>query len=109
MERTRDGGACLLCGQPNDCAADAGTAHCWCFAEHVDGELVAWLAARGLDGTCLCRTCLVEGVRSPCLEICVLAPDGAACAGCRRTAEEIEAWPDMTPVERAGVHLRLRR
>ncbi|MDJ0522375.1 MAG: cysteine-rich CWC family protein [Planctomycetota bacterium] len=103
-----DEGVCPLCGEANDCAVDSGVANCWCFSKHLDGDLVAWLAARGIDGACLCEVCAAEGVRSPCLEVCSLEPDDSTCRGCGRTSREISRWSSMTPVERARVRLRLR-
>jgi len=100
--------ACPLCGAANACQFDAATSSCWCVAERADGELLAWVRARGLEAACLCRVCLVGGVRSPCVDLCVLDARGATCTGCGRTAAEIGAWSGMTPVERAGVHVRLQ-
>ena len=101
--------SCPLCGQANGCELDAGVESCWCFSERVSGDLVAWLAAHGKDAACICRACVVDDVRSPCVDVCILDRDGTTCTGCGRTSDEIIAWPYMTPIERAGVHLRLRR
>ncbi len=38
--------------------------------------------------------------QSPCKRVCVIHPDSRLCIGCLRTAEEIAAWPGMTPEER---------
>ncbi len=38
--------------------------------------------------------------QSPCKKVCVIHPDSRLCIGCLRTAEEIAAWPGMTPEER---------
>ncbi len=38
--------------------------------------------------------------QSPCKRICVIHPGSGLCIGCLRTAEEIAAWPRMTPEER---------
>ncbi|MCB9901587.1 MAG: cysteine-rich CWC family protein [Planctomycetes bacterium] len=56
----------------------------------------------------LSKQSLVGGVRSPCTDVCALDPEGVTCTGCGRTSAEIAAWPAMTPIERAAVHLRLR-
>ena len=58
---------CSVCGQANECDLVAGKSSCWCFFERVDRELLAWLAANGLRGSCLCRVCAVGEVRSPCV------------------------------------------
>ena len=99
---------CPLCGHANGCDVAAGKGSCWCFAEDVDAPLVEWLAERGLDSRCLCRVCAVEGVRSPCLDVCQLDASQETCGGCHRTIAEITMWSRMSPIERARVHLRLR-
>lgn len=38
--------------------------------------------------------------QSPCRKVCVIHPESGLCIGCLRTAEEIAAWPSMTPEER---------
>jgi predicted Fe-S protein YdhL (DUF1289 family) len=38
--------------------------------------------------------------QSPCRKVCVMHPESGLCIGCLRTAEEIAAWPRMTPEER---------
>jgi predicted Fe-S protein YdhL (DUF1289 family) len=44
-----------------------------------------------------------ETVESPCVKICVLHPVSGLCLGCYRTAEEIAAWPTMSPETRRAV------
>ncbi len=50
---------CPLCGQPNQCAAEAGrpAAECWCMQACMDPAALAAIppAARGL--ACLCPRC----------------------------------------------------
>jgi hypothetical protein len=41
-------------------------------------------------------------VNSPCVDICLLGPDGL-CTGCLRTTEEIAAWPGLADRERRRV------
>jgi uncharacterized protein len=102
-----EAGTCLLCRRPNACGMAAGHATCWCSNASVDGELVAWLAARGLDKICLCRRCATGDLASPCVKTCVVDAGSATCRGCRRTLAEITDWLTMRPVERAAVLLRL--
>lgn len=33
---------------------------------------------------------------SPCINVCRLSEGGGLCIGCRRTPEEIQAWPSLT-------------
>ena len=40
-------------------------------------------------------------VSSPCIKLCRI--EGGVCAGCRRTLDEIAAWPKMTEVQRRHV------
>jgi predicted Fe-S protein YdhL (DUF1289 family) len=40
-----------------------------------------------------------EPILTPCIGICML-DDAGYCAGCRRTGDEIAAWPSMTAAER---------
>lgn len=42
---------------------------------------------------------LYRVVLSPCVGVCMLDDDGL-CRGCRRTADEIAAWPQMSDDER---------
>jgi predicted Fe-S protein YdhL (DUF1289 family) len=52
-------------------------------------------------------------VASPCTGICRLEPMTGRCLGCRRTAEEITAWPDSSDAEKhrilAALPARQRR
>ncbi|MBX3117629.1 MAG: DUF1289 domain-containing protein [Fimbriimonadaceae bacterium] len=45
---------------------------------------------------------------SPCVGICVLDAKGVCC-GCKRSIEEITAWPSMTEEEKEAVLLRLKK
>ena len=45
---------------------------------------------------------------SPCIEVCRLGDDGV-CVGCLRTADEIAAWPAMTPADRRRLWESLER
>lgn len=42
-------------------------------------------------------------VLSPCVDICVLAPDTGWCIGCARTGDEIAEWPDATDARRQQI------
>ena len=44
-----------------------------------------------------------ETVESPCIKICLLHPVAGLCLGCYRTADEIAAWPAMTPEARRAL------
>jgi predicted Fe-S protein YdhL (DUF1289 family) len=46
--------------------------------------------------------------RSPCVGTCRLEEDGAACAGCGRTLDEIRRWTRMSDVEKRAVIARVR-
>jgi len=45
---------------------------------------------------------------SPCIRVCTL-DDDKVCRGCRRTVEEIVAWPRMSAAERARLLTELER
>jgi len=32
---------------------------------------------------------------SPCVDVCVIDADGKFCVGCRRSLDEIAAWPTL--------------
>jgi len=38
--------------------------------------------------------------QSPCRQVCVIHPASGLCIGCLRTADEIAAWPAMSPEAR---------
>ena len=40
---------------------------------------------------------------SPCVKICVIDDATGLCAGCRRTIEEIMAWPRATVAEKEAI------
>ena len=46
-------------------------------------------------------------VRSPCIRLCVIDPATGLCEGCRRTLDEITAWPRLTDEERLALLDRL--
>ena len=48
-------------------------------------------------------------VASPCTGECELDAQARACAGCRRTLDEIVRWPTMSDDERRDVVARLAR
>jgi predicted Fe-S protein YdhL (DUF1289 family) len=103
-----DEARCPVCGRANGCGAAAGDVVCWCWHATVRAELVAWLQARGIDASCLCRECAAGAVPSPCVDVCVLDSDAGICTGCRRTLDEIATWSALDAIGRARVLLRLR-
>lgn len=105
---TVDQDRCPVCGKPNACEIAQGQPKCWCFHTTVHREIVDFLVERGLDDKCICQQCASGNVPSPCLGTCELDSSSEICLGCRRTAEEIERWASLGPVERAAVHFRLR-
>lgn len=45
--------------------------------------------------------------QSPCRKVCVIHPGSGLCIGCLRTADEIAAWPAMTPDARRALMAEL--
>jgi len=48
-------------------------------------------------------------VPSPCINVCRIDPDSGACAGCRRTLDEIAAWSRLDDAGKRIVWARLAR
>jgi len=48
-------------------------------------------------------------IRSPCVQVCSLHPDGSHCMGCFRTPAEIGAWSTMSDAQRESVMHDLER
>ena len=46
---------------------------------------------------------LVTEPQSPCIDVCVLDEGGEYCLGCRRSVDEITAWPTLTAEEKRAV------
>ena len=44
-----------------------------------------------------------DEVQSPCVKICTIHPTERLCVGCLRSIDEISAWSQMTPAERAAI------
>jgi len=42
-------------------------------------------------------------MKSPCIQVCTLTPDGKTCTGCQRTTSEIAAWSTMSDREKYQV------
>ena len=42
-------------------------------------------------------------VASPCIEVCIMNDETGFCEGCKRTRDEIAAWPLLTNEEREKV------
>lgn len=47
----------------------------------------------------------MDDVPSPCIQVCRIDPRTGICVGCRRTMDEIAAWPTL---DRAGKERVLR-
>jgi hypothetical protein len=45
---------------------------------------------------------------SPCIGVCRLDHATQLCLGCKRTIEEIAAWPDLPEAERQAILAKLR-
>ena len=48
-----------------------------------------------------------EGIPSPCISVCRMAPDGGHCEGCFRTVAEIRAWSMADRAQRLAIWARL--
>jgi predicted Fe-S protein YdhL (DUF1289 family) len=48
-----------------------------------------------------------DSVPSPCINVCVMDPDGAYCLGCFRTIEEITRWIELDAAGRLAVWDRI--
>lgn len=46
-------------------------------------------------------------IPSPCRQACALDAERRTCTGCKRTIDEITAWPGMTDAEKTRVLERL--
>ena len=46
---------------------------------------------------------------TPCIAICSPSQGDAQCKGCGRTFEEVQRWPEMTPVEKRVTWHRITR
>lgn len=46
---------------------------------------------------------------TPCIAICSTSQGDAQCKGCGRTFEEVQRWPEMTPVEKRVTWHRITR
>lgn len=44
-----------------------------------------------------------DEVQSPCVKICTIHQTERLCVGCLRSIDEISAWSQMTPAERAAI------
>jgi len=42
-------------------------------------------------------------ITSPCTSVCTLDATGTRCTACKRTIDEIVAWPSLTATERARI------
>lgn len=42
-------------------------------------------------------------METPCIKICVIAPETGFCAGCGRTLQEIARWGAMSDTERSAI------
>ncbi|MBI3708091.1 MAG: DUF1289 domain-containing protein [Proteobacteria bacterium] len=46
---------------------------------------------------------------SPCIGVCRLDHATQLCLGCKRSIEEIAAWPDLPEAERQAILAKLRQ
>jgi uncharacterized protein len=44
-----------------------------------------------------------SSIHSPCVNICVVTPDGSHCTGCYRTLEEIAGWSGYSSEHKRSV------
>jgi predicted Fe-S protein YdhL (DUF1289 family) len=44
---------------------------------------------------------------APCIAICSTSQGDDVCKGCGRTFEEVQHWPEMTPVQKRGTWRRI--
>ena len=42
-------------------------------------------------------------ISSPCIKVCVIAPETGLCGGCGRSLDEIARWGAMGEAERAAI------
>lgn len=49
----------------------------------------------------------MSGVSTPCIKICVIAPQSKLCEGCGRTLAEIAQWGRLSEAERQAIMLVL--
>jgi predicted Fe-S protein YdhL (DUF1289 family) len=49
-----------------------------------------------------------RGVKSPCVNVCVMDEDSGYCLGCKRTLDEIAGWGAAPDSERLKVIARLQ-
>ena len=52
------------------------------------------------------RPAIPTPVRSPCVSVCVLDPEGTVCIGCGRTLDEVAAWSELSDAQRREVVAR---
>ncbi|WP_116132163.1 DUF1289 domain-containing protein [Tropicimonas sp. IMCC34043] len=45
----------------------------------------------------------INGIESPCRQLCSIDPEARICVGCFRTMQEIATWSRMSPDERRDV------
>ena len=45
-------------------------------------------------------------MKTPCIKVCTLTPDGSECTGCKRTPAEIADWVSMSEDQREGIMQR---
>jgi predicted Fe-S protein YdhL (DUF1289 family) len=99
--------ACWRCGEGFVCGPGDAGEECWCDAFPPARVLNA-------EADCLCPACLAAtavvgrdaqtpAIRSPCVQICRIAPESGLCIGCLRTLDEIAAWAAFTDQERQAV------
>ncbi len=45
----------------------------------------------------------MPSMKTPCVRVCVLAPNAGPCLGCGRTLDEISGWPYFTSQQREDI------
>jgi hypothetical protein len=52
-----DPARCPLCGQSNQCGAQAGQDSCWCFDLTIPASVLAAVPPEARGAACVCRAC----------------------------------------------------
>ena len=71
---------------------------------HEDEADEKGFPAKALDAW---RTWYDTTADTPCIAICSTSQGDEMCKGCGRTFEEVQLWPEMSPVEKRGTWRRI--
>lgn len=55
---------CPICGAPNECGAESGSATCWCYNAKIPAERLALVPPELRGKACICKRCAL-GEREP--------------------------------------------